>query len=367
MRQPGRYIWGRIAAPSQGFVSKMMTPPPQSVTIQQVADLAQVSPKTVSRVINKEPGVHADTQSRVLQAIEALDYRPNFNARSLASDRSFLIGLFCDKPGDYLSNFQTGAVERCRESGYHLMVEPWDGASPSIAQDVTDLLRQLRLDGVILLPPLSDHPLVLANLAAAATPMVRIAPMQDDGNAPSVRIDDYAAARHLTAHLLALGHRRIGFILGRPGHGATEQRHRGFADEMAAQSVAIDPALVLTGNFLFEDGVACAEAMLDAADPPTAIFASNDDTAAAAVAVAQKRGLRLPDQLSVAGFDDAPVASMIWPQLTTIRQPVATMARVATSLIIEHSPRRRGWPERMPHALLDFELVIRNSTAPPRR
>jgi LacI family transcriptional regulator len=367
MRQPGQYLWGRIAAPSQRFVSKMMTPPPQSVTIQQVADLAQVSPKTVSRVINKEPGVHADTQNRVLEAIEALDYRPNFNARSLASDRSFLIGLFCDKPGDYLSNFQTGAVERCRESGYHLMVEPWDGASPSIAQDVTDLLRQLRLDGVILLPPLSDHPLVLANLAAAAVPMVRIAPMQDDGNAPSVRIDDYAAARHLTAHLLALGHRRIGFILGRPGHGATEQRHQGFADEMAAQGIAIDPALVLTGNFLFEDGVACAEAMLDAAEPPTAIFASNDDTAAAAIAVAQKRGLRLPDELSVAGFDDAPVASMIWPQLTTIRQPVATMARVATSLIIEHSPRRRGWPERMPHALLDFELVIRNSTAPPRR
>ena len=343
-----------------------MTPtPPQSVTIQEVADLAKVSPKTVSRVINKEPGVHVDTQQRVLQAIEQLDYRPNFNARSLASDRSFLIGLFCDKPGDYLSDFQTGAVERCRESGYHLMVEPWDSSSAEIGQEVTTLLRQLRLDGVILLPPLSDHPVILGKLAEARAPAVRIAPMHDDLHSPSVRIDDYAAARQMTIHLRSLGHRRIGFILGRPGHGATEQRYRGFIDEMMAQDMPIDPALVLTGNFLFADGVACAEQMLDMADPPSAIFASNDDTAAAAISVAQKRGLHLPGQLSVAGFDDAPVASMIWPQLTTIRQPVATMARVATGLIIEHSPRRRGWPERMPHALLDFELVIRTSTAPP--
>lgn len=366
MPPPGQYIWSNNIPTAQRCVPVMTpTPPPQSVTIQEVADLAKVSPKTVSRVINKEPGVHADTQQRVLQAIEQLDYRPNFNARSLASDRSFLVGLFCDKPGDYLSDFQTGAVERCRESGYHLMVEPWDGSSPEITQGVTTLLRQLRLDGVILLPPLSDHPTILQALVSAAVPIVRIAPMHDDMHSPSVRIDDYAAARRMTAHLLALGHRRIGFILGRPGHGATEQRYRGFVDEMMSQEVAIDPALMLTGNFLFADGVVCAEQMLALAEPPSAIFASNDDTAAAAIAVAQKRGLHLPGQLSVVGFDDAPVASMIWPQLTTIRQPVATMARVATGLIIEHSPRKRGWPERMPHALLDFELVIRASTAPP--
>ena len=107
---------------------RSMPPGSQSVTIQQVADLAQVATKTVSRVINDEPGVHADTRSRILKAIEQLDYRPNLNARGLAGDRSFLIGLFCDKPGDYLSTFQAGAVERCRESGFHLMVEPWDSA-----------------------------------------------------------------------------------------------------------------------------------------------------------------------------------------------------------------------------------------------
>jgi LacI family transcriptional regulator len=329
---------------------------PQSVTIQQVADLAEVATKTVSRVINDEPGVRADTRSRILQAIEQLDYRPNLNARGLAGDRSFLIGLFCDKPGDYLSNFQAGAVERCRESGFHLMVEPWDSQSPDIGRQVKSLLRTLRLEGVILLPPLSDHPVILSKLADVSLPTVRIAPKNEpNSSSPSVGIDDYA------------GHRRIGFILGRAGHAASEQRHRGFRDEMKARGVAIDQALIQTGNFIFADGLICADQMLRSASPPTAIFASNDDTAAAAISVARKLGLRLPEQLSVAGFDDAPVAMMIWPQLTTIRQPVTAMARTATELIIEHSPRRNGWPSPVPRRLLEFELILRNSTAPPAR
>ncbi|HVJ54736.1 MAG TPA: LacI family DNA-binding transcriptional regulator [Aliidongia sp.] len=349
---------------SQRVPTVISTLQPQSVTIQEVADLARVSPKTVSRVINNEPGVRADTHLRVLQAIEQLDYRPNLNARSLASDRSFLIGLFCHRPGDYLSDFQTGAVERCRVSGFHLMVEPWDGTGPEMANQVATLLRQLRLEGVILLPPLSDHPLILSKLEDAAVPIVRIAPRRVEGASPCVRIDDYRAARALTAHLLDLGHRRIGFLRGHPEHGATEQRYGGFADEMAARGVPVEPGLVLTGNFTFADGFACAETLLGDADPPTAIFASNDDMAAAAVSVAQRRGLKLPEQLSVVGFDDSPVAQMIWPQLTTIRQPVKAMAAIATDLIIRHSPRRRGWPEPIPHQMLDFEFVSRNSTAP---
>src|SRR5471032_644984 len=149
---------------------------PQSVTIQQVADLAEVATKTVSRVINYEPGVRADTRSRILKAIEQLDYRPNLNARGLASNRSFLIGLFCDKPGDYLSNFQSGAVDRCRESGFHLLVEPCDIHSPNIERQMDTLLGQLRLEGAILLPPLGDNPLILAKLNQGEIPIVRIAP-----------------------------------------------------------------------------------------------------------------------------------------------------------------------------------------------
>jgi LacI family transcriptional regulator len=340
---------------------------PQSVTIQEVADLAQVSPKTVSRVINNEPLVRVDTRDRILKAIAQLNYRPNLNARGLASNRSFLIGLFCDRPGDYLSDFQAGAVQRCREANLHLMVEPWDVTSPTIDVQIDTLLGQLRLEGAILLPPLSDHPLVLGKLQEASIPVVRIAPKKNLSAAPSIDIDDYAAARQVTAHLIKLGHRRIGFMLGRPDHGATEQRYLGFIDEMRAHQIPVDADLVQTGNFVFADGLVCAERMLRAAVPPTAIFASNDDMAAAAVSMARKFGLSLPGQLSVTGFDDAPVATMIWPELTTVRQPVTVMARLAAQLIIQHEPRRNGWPERIPRHLLDHELIIRNSTAKPSR
>lgn len=340
---------------------------PPAVTIQEVADLAKVSPKTVSRVINNEPRVRTDTRNRILEAIERLNYRPNLNARGLASNRSFLIGLFCERPGDYLSEFQAGAVERCRESSMHLMVEPWDVDSPSMEKQIDTLLGQLRLEGAILLPPLSDHPLVLSKLKDAAIPIVRIAPRQKLSTAPSIGIDDYAAARQLTAHLLELGHRRIGFILGRPEHGATEQRYLGFIDEMRAHQVAVDFELVQTGNFTFEDGLVCAERMLRASTPPTAIFASNDDMAAAVISMARKFGVSLPGELSVTGFDDAPVATMIWPELTTVRQPVAAMARLAADLIIRLEPRRRGWPERIPRHLLAHELIVRSSTARPAR
>lgn len=343
-----------------------MAKPNQPATLEDVAALAEVSAKTVSRVVNAEPTVSEKTRERVLRAIELLDYKPNMNARMLAGERSYLIGLFYDKPGAYLTDFQAGAADRCRESGYHLMLESWDRGSPQFSRQVLTLLRQMRLDGVILLPPLSDDPLIGNTLRDASIPIVRIAPRDQKDDAPSIGIDDYLAARRLTAHLLGLGHRRIGFILGKPGHGATEERYRGFVDEMREQDVPIDVSLVETGNFIFSDGVACAERLLNAATPPTAIFASNDDMAAAVLSVAHKMGLDLPTQLSVVGFDDAPVATMIWPLLTTVRQPVMAMARLAAALIIEHSPRKHGWPNPLSHHTLDFELLVRDSTAPPR-
>jgi len=336
----------------------------RTATIQQVADLAEVSPKSVSRVINNEQSVRGNTRERILQAIKTLNYRPNLNARGLASNRSFLIGLLCDRPGDYVSEFQTGAVERCRESHYHLMVEPLDMTHADVEQQVETLVAQLRLEGAILLPPLGDHPVIVNRFNDASIPIVRISPKTNLSATPAIGIDDYLAAREVTAHLLGLGHRRIGFILGRADHEATERRYQGFLDEMQAWSVPVDSELVQTGNFEFSGGLRCAERILRAASPPSAIFASNDDTAAAVIAVARKQGLRLPQDLSVTGFDDVPIATMIWPDLTTIRQPVAEMARLATGLFIEHSPRRQGWPDPVPRIVVPHKLIVRSSTGP---
>jgi LacI family transcriptional regulator len=204
-------------------------------------------------------------------------------------------------------------------------------------------------------------------LRAASIPIVRIAPREQSSDSPSIGIDDYLAARQLTAHLLGLGHRRIGFIQGKPGHGATEERYRGFTDEMRDQRWPVEATLVETGNFMFADGVGCAERMLRAPAPPSAIFASNDDMAAAVISVAHRMGLDLPSELSVVGFDDAYIAPMIWPLLTTVRQPVARMARHAAGLIVDHCPRRSGWPASVAHTVFEFELVIRDSTSSPRR
>jgi LacI family transcriptional regulator len=342
-----------------------MAKPSQPATLEDVAALAEVSAKTVSRVVNAEPTVSEKTRERVLRAIEALDYKPNLSARMLAGERSYLIGLFYDRPGGYLTDFHAGAAERCRESGYHLMLESGGLDSPQFARQISTLLRQMRLDGVILLPPLSDDALIADTLREASTPTVRVAPRERTSDSPSVGIDDYLAARQLTAHLLGLGHRRIGFLRGKSGHGATEERYRGFIDEMQAQNAPVDPSLVETGNFAFPDSVPCAERLLRAALPPTAIFASNDVMAAAVISVARRLGIELPTQLSVVGFDDAPIATMLWPLLTTVRLPVADMARLAAELIIEHSPRRQGWPTPMPHHTLEFKLVVRDSTTAP--
>jgi LacI family transcriptional regulator len=347
-----------------GSTHKPTAPPKgKPATLDDVAVLAEVSAKTVSRVVNSERGVHPDTRVRVLRAIELLDYAPNQNARMLAGDRSHTIALFCDEPGGYLSDFQAGATERCRESGCHLVVEEWDRGNPQAMRHIEALLRQFRPDGAILLPPLSDDRLICNTLRDASIPTVRIAPSKQFADSPSIRTDDYLASRQLTAHLLELGHRRIGFILGRAGHGATQQRFRGFADEMLAAGVPVDTTLIESGNFVFADSVACAERMLGNPHRPSAIFASNDDMAAAVISVAHRMGLKLPDDLSVAGFDDAPIATMIWPLLTTVRQPVTKMARHAAGLIIDNAPHRGHWPASVAEMVFDFELLIRDSTA----
>ena len=171
------------------------------------------------------------------------------------------------------------------------------------------------------------------------------------------------AARRLTTELIERGHRRIAFMLRRAGHRATEQRYLGFTDVMRARGLAIDPQLLQTGNFEFADGLECARRLLHGPDRPTGIFASND-VAAAAVRVARQMSLALPQALSIVGFDDAPVASMIWPQLTTVRQPVRAIGRVAADLIIQHKPHRRGWPQPTPRPRLDLELIERGSIDP---
>lgn len=349
-----------------------------SVTIYDVAARAEVSIKTVSRVMNNEPNVRPAMRERVLEAAKALGYSPNLSARSLAGSKSFVIAVFVDaaltidhwrseRGADYLSRIQLGATLQCRDSGYHLLVELIDHEAPQIRQEVGALLAALKPDGVILTPPSSDNAVVLELLDKAGTPYVRLGPESPEGPGPRVHMDNFAAARDMTEHLAALGHRRIGFIVGEPRHGASQARREGYMAAMAARGLTVDPRWIRQGDFTFQSGQDAGKALLALPERPTAIFASNDDMALGVLAAAGESGLLAPGEVSVAGFDDSPSARFSRPQLTTVRQPVAEMAELATRLLIQGGVKggAAGLMAAPIDALLPFELIHRASTAPP--
>ncbi len=337
--------------------------------IDDVARLAGVSTKTVSRVLNNEPNVREATRARVRAAAKALNYMPDFSARSLAGQKSYLIAMFYDTASQaYLSQFQAGALVQCGEYGYHLIVERCDVSSPGAGQRVAGIAARLRVDGVILLPPLSNHSEVVQKVAASDVPFVQIVPADVSVAACYLNMDDARAADELTTYLIGLGHRRIGHIKGHPAHGASVQRYQGYCAALARAGIALDALLVNEGLFDIRSGEKAGRELLEGAHPPTAIFAANDDMAAGAINAARGLGLDVPTDLSIVGFDDSQIASVTYPPLTTVRQPIEDMARGSVDLLIEaikeNGGTRAGKP-RFRH--FGFDLVERGSAAPLRK
>lgn len=327
------------------------------ITITDVARLADVSIKTVSRVVNRDPTVGAPYRKAVERAVEELGYRPNISARALAGQRSYLIGLFSEKLWpNYISLLQMGAMEACRAAGFHLVVEQV-GNDPS---DLADSLRRMvafaSIDGLIVPPPLCDNETVLATLADMGVPFVRIAPTTFAQRTPCVTMDDRRAAYEMTAYLWDRGHRDIGFVAPPANHVAATRRLEGFRSALGDRGSPIRPDYVVEGEFVARSGMEAGLRLLALDRPPTAIFAANDEMAAGVMIAAYQRGLSLPRDLSVAGFDDSPVAQSVHPLLTTIRQPTAEMARHAAEYLIAG----QGEAEK----LLDFELIVRGSVGP---
>ena len=333
-------------------------------TIEDVARAAGVSAMTVSRVINGKRNVSESTRERVLRSIDKLKYSPNTAARTLAAGEAIHLGLLYANPSAaYLSQFLVGALEGARKMGAHLVLETCESEAATEQAEIAREFLKSRIDGVMLPPPLSDSTAVHSEIAATGTPMVTVAMGLPNDGSLNVRIDDFAAAREMTAHLIGLGHRRIGFIRGHPNITASSERYRGFAAALQEAGLDPDAAAVEQGYFTYRSGLVAAERLL-ARDPrPTAIFASNDDMAAATVNVAHRSGLDVPNDLSVAGFDDTAPATTVWPELTTIRQPIAEMAQSAVELLMAdlRSDADMGESERV----LQHQLIVRDSTAPP--
>ena len=335
-----------------------------TATIRDVARQAKVSLKTVSRVINREGSVREETRARVLRAIEELDYRPDLSARSLRSAKAYAIGLVYDNPNPYyIIAVQQGALAACREMGFGLQIHPCDSRSPRLAAELSDLVHRSRLAGLVLAPPMSERMALLRELAAFEIPLVRIISAAEDprDGFPCVFVDDRDAAYAITAHLIQLGHVRIGFLWGGKQHRSSPERYQGYAT--ALQDYGIKPAeeLVLEGDYSFDDGFRGARRLFGLADPPTAIFGSNDEIAAGVLAAARAAGLHVPYDVSVAGFEDSPFSRHSWPSLTTSRQRTEQIAEHATRLLVA---RIHG--AAVENEGFSPELVVRGSTAPPR-
>lgn len=334
-------------------------------TISDVARRAGVSPMTVSRVINGESNVRPATRETVNAAIAELNYSPNTAARTLAGAGQSRIGLLYSNPSAaYLSEFLVGSLDQASKRDVQLIVEKCELGDHEI--EVARHLIDGGIDGIVLPPPLCESTGLIRMLAEEKVCAVLVGSATPAEELLAVSIDDHRAALDMTRHIVSLGHRRVGFIEGSPTLKASADRLAGYRAALEEAGLPADDGLVAPGLFTYRSGLDAAEQLLDLHEPPTAIFASNDDMAAAAVAVAHRRGLDVPGDLTVCGFDDTTLATAIWPELTTIHQPIADMSRAAVDMLVT-AVRRQDAPPEERHRLLDFTLVRRQSDAAPRR
>ncbi|GGY58614.1 MULTISPECIES: LacI family DNA-binding transcriptional regulator [Pseudoduganella] len=336
-------------------------------TMSDVAKLAGVSPMTVSRVMNGDPNVRPATRRKVDEAVAALNYVPNQAARRLAGARAIRIGFLYSNPSaGYLSEFLVGLLNQASIHNVQLVVEncedghTWEAHSRRLIEN--------GVDGIILPPPLCDTPELIELIALADMPAATVACGQPDPRVGAVSIDDYQAAYDMTSHLISLGHHRIGFVIGHPNQTASARRLEGYKAAIADKGGDASPELVAQGMFTYRSGLDAAEILLGLEHRPTAVFASNDDMAAATVAIAHRLGLDVPGDLTVAGFDDTALATTIWPELTTVRQPIAQMAEMAVQFLVRQIRAQRDGAVQAPeHIVMDFSLIRRQSDAAPRR
>jgi LacI family transcriptional regulator len=337
-------------------------------TIDDVAQLAGVSIKTVSRVVNREPNVRSTTREKVEAAIAELNYRPNKAARNLASHHSHLIALVYDDPSayeipsaGYVVNMQQGALAVCREEKYELLIHPCRFRDKDVGNELQALLEDVRPDGIILAAPLSNMPKIGRVIEATGIPLVRISPGDRSAGQPKVSTNDRAVSAEMTQYLASLGHSRIAFIKGHPSHKAVTNRFRGYCEGLEESGLKFSERLVVEGDNSIGSGEAAAKKLLTRKRRPTAIFAANDDMAAGVIRIADRLGIDVPGRLSVAGCDDIALAQQIYPALTTINQPMKAMTERATRSIIEMT--RTGQIED-DSVIIPGTIVVRESTGP---
>ena len=339
-----------------------MTKAERQPTINDVARLAGVSKKTVSRVINRSPHLKKDTRDKVERAIVDLGYVPNPQARALALRRNFLLCLLHDNPNaQTVLSFQEGVLDTIRETEFALVVRPVDRHSPQMLEDIRHFLERQRPFGALILPPISENDGIAQVCRDLGVGYVRMGSAALDDHRHHVESNDREAVSHAVDYLIELGHSHIGLIAGPEGFRSSVERGGGFLDAMEKSGLAVPTDRIASGGYTFESGLKAADRLLEVEPRPTAVFASNDEMAAGALHAARIRGLSVPEDLSIIGFDDSAIAAHIWPPLTTVRWPIVSMARSAARKLI--------YPDEADEAPSRFisDIVRRGSVGPPPR
>ncbi len=336
----------------------------RAVTIDEVAAFVGMSPMTVSRVVNGNGKVRDTTRERVLKAVRELGYTPNMAASSLAAAQHTRIALIYTNPSSaYLRELLVGALSGAARTAAQLVIDTWDTLDAAGQRSAARTLAK-SVAGVILPPPLCESKAVVKEFVNAGIPVVSIASGRFSNEISCVRIDDFRASKDMTEHLISQGHVRIGYIKGHPNQTASVHRYEGFQAALAEAGIELDESLVVQGYFTYRSGLEATEALLSHPHPPSAIFASNDDMAAAVVSVAHRRHIDVPADLSVVGFDDSSTATTVWPELTTIQQPIASMADSAVDILLRGIRRPENGPRVVVDHVAPHQLISRDSVAP---
>lgn len=328
------------------------------VTIRDVAQAAGVSVATVSRVVNGTAVVKDETRLRVEAEVARLRYSPNAAARSLITNRTSTIGVVLpDIWGEYFSEVIHGIDLTARQAGYHVLVS----SSHSDVAETRDVLRTMhgRVDGVIVMSP-NASPRELEGCLPPSLPVVFLNSAPGGALQPALNVDNRGGARAMVTHLLDLGHRRLAFVTGPASNFDAAERRRGCRDALRAAGLSPADAVEIAGDFGEESGQAAGEAIVRLSPRPTAVFAANDSMAVGVLLALRHAGVKVPEEIAVAGFDDIPIARFASPPLSTVRLDIRTLGERALAwLLVELSGEGRS---RAVREVLPIRLVLREST-----
>ena len=334
------------------------------LTINDIASMAGVSKKTVSRVINRSPLLNRETRDKVEAIIRETGYVPNPQARALALGRNFLIGLVYDNPNaQMILSMQRGILEALHGTEFELVIRPVDRGSNQVMDDIRSFVSRQRLFGVVILPPMSENDALARMLDEEGCRYVRMGSAVLDDPEHMVASNDKEAVAEAVRYLIAQGHRRIGLIAGPHGFRSAQERREGFELALAEAGISLPRSLIADGQYTFESGQSASESLFDLSPRPTAIFASNDEMAAGVLYAARLRGIAVPEELSIIGFDDTPLTTRVWPPLSTVRWPIVAMGRAAALKLIG-TAIGEGSEVHEP-SMFSSTLIRRASVAPP--